>query len=273
MSTPLNPKRDMVIKEIVHTEGTYVRRLGVVVDMFMLPLQEKKILDEEMLKMQFGGLIIILEKHKVFLESITNADFSEIGRLFKEFSSELNVYEEYLVNFDIALTKRASLLMSNRKFANYVETVRSNPLCEGLGLESFLIAPVQRIPRYRLLLQELLKYTPEDHSDYVHISEAFASIREIASAHNEAIRRKDKLMEIMMQFDFRCRVNLIDGVERAIKREGILGKQCRRGIKDFTFWVFSDSVLYGEQQVYWINLYMTVRVYFIPSLPIYRSLE
>ena len=230
MSTPLNPKRDMVIKEMIHTEGTYVRRLGVVIDVFMLPLQEKKILDDEMLKMQFGGLMIILEKHKLFLESISNADFSIIGRLFKEFSSELNVYEEYLVNFDIALTKRASLLMSNRKFANFLETVRTNPLCEGQGLESFLIAPVQRIPRYRLLLQELLKYTPEDHSDFTDISEAFASIGEIASAHNEAIRRretKDKLMEIMMQFDFRCRVNLIDGVERAIKRDGVLGKQCR----------------------------------------------
>lgn len=26
--------------------------------------------------------------------------------------------------------------------------------------------PVQRIPRYKLLLTELLKHTPEDHPDY-----------------------------------------------------------------------------------------------------------
>jgi hypothetical protein len=33
-------------------------------------------------------------------------------------------------------------------------------------LDSVLILPVQRIPRYCLLLEQLLKYTWEDHCDF-----------------------------------------------------------------------------------------------------------
>jgi hypothetical protein len=32
-----------------------------------------------------------------------------------------------------------------------------NPRCNGLTLISFLIMPIQRIPRYELLLKELIK--------------------------------------------------------------------------------------------------------------------
>lgn len=229
----------------------------------MVPLQQQKILDDETLAYQFGSVSVIIEKHKQLYESLVDVDYDKVGLLFKEFSNELYVYEEYMVNFDPALTKRAALLMSNRKFANFVESARSHPDAAGLGIESFLIAPVQRIPRYRLLIQELIKYTDFEHPDYQNLHDAFEAVGDSASAHNEAIRRretKDKLMDIMMQFDNRSRVNLLDGVERTIVREGVLGKQCRRGIKDFTFWIFSDCILYGEQQIPGVGYYNSSRV-------------
>lgn len=40
----------------------------------------------------------------------------------------------------------------------------------GLSIESFLILPVQRIPRYVLLLQDLLKYTNATHQDFNNLS-------------------------------------------------------------------------------------------------------
>lgn len=259
---PKASKRDMVIKEMLMTEKTYVEKLTTIVDVFLIPLREKKIIDEEQLQLQFGCVEIIKEKHESLLERFEVLDFNEVGALFKSFIDDLVVYEDYLVNFDIALTKRAALLMSNRKFANYVETVRNENACKGQPLESYLIAPVQRIPRYRLLLEQVLKYTDTSHPDYQNIVDALEGVSQVAMAHNEAIRRretKDKLMDIMMRFDFRCRVNLLEG-ERTIIREGVLGKQCRRGIKDFTFWVFSDEILYGEQQIPGVGYYTSSRV-------------
>ena len=36
----------------------------------------------------------------------------------------------------------------------------------------YLIAPVERIPRYVLLLKDIIKKTPEDHPDYPQLVQA-----------------------------------------------------------------------------------------------------
>lgn len=59
----------------------------------------------------------------------------------------------------------------------WLETLNPNPRRaqvahspNGLGpdLQSLLIRPVQRIPRYTLLLKELLGKTPQDHVDHTY---------------------------------------------------------------------------------------------------------
>lgn len=48
--------------------------------------------------------------------------------------------------------------------------------------------PVQRIPRYVLLLEDLMKHTPADHSDMHHLQIALKTVQEIAITVNEAVR-------------------------------------------------------------------------------------
>lgn len=36
----------------------------------------------------------------------------------------------------------------------------------GRKLPSLLITPIQRVPRYKLLLQEVLQHTPNKHKEY-----------------------------------------------------------------------------------------------------------
>ena len=42
----------------------------------------------------------------------------------------------------------------------------TSALKKKMGLENLLIMPVQRLPRYNLLLRDLLKQTKDDHPDY-----------------------------------------------------------------------------------------------------------
>lgn len=46
-----------------------------------------------------------------------------------------------------------------------IQKAQNKPQCRKLDLKSFLIKPVQRICQYPLLLQELLKHTPDAHKD------------------------------------------------------------------------------------------------------------
>ena len=54
-----------------------------------------------------------------------------------------------------------------------------------------LLTKVQRIPRYKLLLEELLKATPPTHPDRKPTEEALEQIGKIAHTVNEAIKRRE----------------------------------------------------------------------------------
>jgi hypothetical protein len=73
----------------------------------------------------------------------------------------LRVYSLFLTNFSHAL-KLLDDLSQNTKWNAFLKSVQS----QGLGLQAYLLCPVQRIPRYKLLLQDMLKNTPVDHRDY-----------------------------------------------------------------------------------------------------------
>lgn len=58
-------------------------------------------------------------------------------------------------------------------------------------IESFLIMPVQRLPRIEMLLKDLLKHTDENHPDYFELSKAFEGISELTAFVNEKKREAE----------------------------------------------------------------------------------
>ena len=54
-------------------------------------------------------------------------------------------------------------------------------------LEAYLILPVQRIPRYELLLKDLLKHTSKYHRDYEFLEKSVKEIKQVATFVNEKL--------------------------------------------------------------------------------------
>jgi hypothetical protein len=63
-------------------------------------------------------------------------------------------------------------------------------------LDSLLLEPIQRVPRYELLLKDLLKHTPEDHVDYYAVNDALVLVQKIALDCNENIRRAENELRL-----------------------------------------------------------------------------
>ncbi|KAJ6236823.1 faciogenital dysplasia protein [Anaeramoeba flamelloides] len=63
-----------------------------------------------------------------------------------------------------------------------------DPKCKGQALQSLLIMPIQRLPRYVLLLGELTKKTLPTHPDYVSLKKAFDEIKLVTGEVNETKR-------------------------------------------------------------------------------------
>ena len=60
--------------------------------------------------------------------------------------------------------------------------------CRNLSLESFLIMPVQRVPRYVMLLADLLKNTFPEHPDHRDVQQALVKMKQVGDFINESKR-------------------------------------------------------------------------------------
>jgi hypothetical protein len=60
----------------------------------------------------------------------------------------------------------------------YLQTLEAVPAVRRRRqpLESYLILPVQRIPRYQMLLSDLVKHTSPEHPDYHNLLTAQAKV-------------------------------------------------------------------------------------------------
>jgi hypothetical protein len=249
LKTGENKKRGYVIQEIITTESTYLQRLKLAIECFIKPLKETRILSEEDVIKQFNFLEMIYSLHNTNSIDGSVSQNLKFIQLFDAIAQNVSCYSDYLINYEPAMQQRGHLLISNRRFAEFIEKVEKDPILQGQKVESLLILPVQRIPRYRLLLEQLLKYTEEDHTDFPIVKDALDKICTLAMYNNEAIRAREnmnKIMEIMMQIQPTNRVDLLEEKQRRFIKEGLLLRQCRRKDKGFQFWLFNDQLLYGE---------------------------
>jgi hypothetical protein len=117
----------------------------------------------------------------------------------------------------------------------------------GLGLQAFLVTPVQRIPRYKLLLEDMLKNTPTDHPDYENISNALILISQIAKSVNETIRNHEmmlKMIDIQKSLNGLNQNLLVPG--RKFLKSGKVQKISRRAHQPRQFFLFTDILVYAS---------------------------
>ncbi|KAG6831276.1 hypothetical protein H0H92_011786 [Tricholoma furcatifolium] len=105
-----------------------------------------------------------------------------------------------------AATGVPNLTSSQRKrIKSYLKRCRLNPRHSQLNLEGYLLLPVQRIPRYRLLLEELLRSTPPSHEyEDDPLERALAEILSLANNMNEG-KRESESRRKLVQWQARIR--------------------------------------------------------------------
>ena len=134
-----------------------------------------------------------------------------MGALFKTFVPFLKMYTQYVNNHEGASrTLNEMIVKKRKKFVPFCETAGADPRCKGNALQSLLIMPVQRVPRYKLLLQELIKNFEEDHPDHATLLSAYADTDKVAAHINEALRRQQNQADLMsLQAQFTHKVALV----------------------------------------------------------------
>ncbi|XP_034145619.1 guanine nucleotide exchange factor DBS isoform X4 [Esox lucius] len=181
--------RRHVMNELLETERAYVEELLCVLQGYAAemdnpamahlipgPLLNKK-------DVLFGNMPEIYQFHKrTFLRELeTYMEVPElVGQCFLERMGDLQIYEKYCQN----KPRSESLWRQCSDCAFFQECQKK--LEHKLGLDSYLLKPVQRITKYQLILKELLKYSKgcEGSED---LQEALSSILGILKAVNDSM--------------------------------------------------------------------------------------
>ena len=90
---------------------------------------------------------------------------------------KINVFAQKLWVRNVASLKSGTLIS-----AYIIKKELEQASGEGNPLPALIIMPIQRIPRYNLLLADLLKNTPRSHADREKISAALGTIQSINHA-------------------------------------------------------------------------------------------
>ncbi|XP_060600794.1 dynamin-binding protein-like isoform X2 [Ruditapes philippinarum] len=197
MKAERKEKRRKVIMELLQTEKDFLTSLNLIMETFQGPTAEKhKEVDVLMMCGNIEEVAEVSQKLLTKLEDATNGkDFSQqvIGESFVMLAEDMkNVYAPYCRNHDDVITL-IEKYNQNADIKAYLERLldRLREKHVVFDLEALLIKPVQRILKYPLLLNELLKSTEDEHPDKKEVMIAIKAMTDVASAINEYKRRKD----------------------------------------------------------------------------------
>jgi hypothetical protein len=249
-------RRTLIAQEILDTEASYVKNLAILVKKYQNPLlsalkSAAPILNEQEIRQIFSNVSILHSYNVMLLEGLNNrmsawSSKQLMGDVFLAMTAFFKSYSTYINNYESAHQITTQAMAKNIRFKRFAEQVRDNPICNDQDIDSLLIMPVQRMPRYAMLIRELIKYTDKDHPDYGNLDKALKNIEEVTAYLNEKKREA-----VFMQQLVEATKNIFGCKEELVQPARILLKELKASFsagkgkpKEGMLFLFNDALLY-----------------------------
>lgn len=257
-SKPQVDMRKHVTMTLLDTEQSYVESLRTLMQGYMQPLKQPEnslLCDPSLVDEIFDQIPELLEHHEQFLEQVRHCVQTwhaqqKVGALLvQSFSKDVlvNIYSAYIDNFLNAKDAVRVAKEARPAFLKFLEqSMRENK--EKQALSDLMIKPVQRIPRYELLVKDLLKHTPEDHPDHPLLLDAQRNIKQVAERINKGVKSAEEAerhARVLQEIEAH-----IEGMEdlqaplrRFLRQEMVTEVKAIGGKKDRSLFLFTDLIV------------------------------
>lgn len=165
------------------------------------------IVPESEVHRMFGNIITILRFNETLLAKLErrmknfDPESTLIGDIIITLVPFLAIYTDYCCNYPEGMSLIHKYKTENADFAAVLQQASAES--NGMDVQDFCITPVQRVPRYRLLLENLIKNTAEEHPDYANLTTAMQLVSDKASEINKKmtlVESQKKMMELHRRF-------------------------------------------------------------------------
>ncbi|NXX57331.1 ARHGB factor, partial [Scopus umbretta] len=194
--------RQEVINELFATEGSHLRILRVLDLLFYQRMKKESLLSREELALLFPNLPDLIEIHNSLSESMKK--LREEGPIIKEIGDLMlsrfdglakeeiqQVAADFCSYQSIALELIKTKQRKETRFQIFMQEAESNPQCRRLQLKDLIISEMQRLTKYPLLLENIIKHTEAGTSEHDKLCRARDQCRDILKYVNEAVKRAE----------------------------------------------------------------------------------
>ncbi|KAH7927342.1 CNH-domain-containing protein [Leucogyrophana mollusca] len=186
-------KRQEAINEVMYTERDFVRDMEYLRDVWINGLKDNDIIPAErrtdFLQQVFWNIHEIIAVNTRLRDALNKRQKSyavveRIGDILIDAVPHFGPFVSYGAHQLHGKYEFEKEKSSNPAFAAFVETTERLPESRKLELNGYLTKPTTRLARYPLLLEAVLKHTPEDNPDKATLSQVVVIVREFLAKVN-----------------------------------------------------------------------------------------
>ncbi|XP_023271104.1 rho guanine nucleotide exchange factor 11 isoform X2 [Seriola lalandi dorsalis] len=231
--SPREVDRQAVIYELFTTEVSHLRTLRVLDQVFFQKM--RSVLNSDELACIFPNLPQVYELHASLCEAMKKRretpivqDIGDVmlarfegaaGDEFQEQASQLCSQQSQ------ALELIKNKQRKDPRFAHIIQECEASPHCRRLQLKDLLVSEMQRLTKYPLLLDNIIKHTEAGSSDLPSLQRAQACCRGILQAVNEDVREtehRQRLSQYQRRLDAAPQFKSLDLTTKRMIHEGPL---------------------------------------------------
>ncbi|KAL6425700.1 hypothetical protein ACFW04_009654 [Cataglyphis niger] len=242
--------RSQAIQEILTTEVTYLQHLEILTEFFIQPILEKKLLNHPLLVTLLENIKTLYNVSGELVAGIKNNP-DNITEVFHKLAPFFKLYSIYAYDYTQVLNLLQASEENDPIFKKFIYDQETRPEVSR-KLSSLLITPVQRVPRYQLLVKEVLQHTPYRHREYRSLQACLVEIEKSAKHINTLIAQNEEMQKLLnLQKSIVTSINLVKP-GRILIKQGPLMRVSRRGNSAYKryFVLLNDTLLYckGEPE-------------------------
>uniref|UniRef100_A0A5F9DIE0 Vav guanine nucleotide exchange factor 3 n=1 Tax=Oryctolagus cuniculus TaxID=9986 RepID=A0A5F9DIE0_RABIT len=194
---PENDIRSCCLAEIKQTEEKYAETLESIEKYFMAPL--KRFLTTAEFDSVFINIPELVKVHRNLMQeihdSIVNKNDQNLYQVFINYKERLVIYGQYCSGVESAISSLDHISKTKEDVKLKLEECSKRANNGKFTLRDLLVVPMQRVLKYHLLLQELVKHTP-DPVEKANLKLALDAMKDLAQYVNEVKRDNETLREI-----------------------------------------------------------------------------
>ncbi|XP_021065403.1 FYVE, RhoGEF and PH domain-containing protein 4 isoform X3 [Mus pahari] len=263
-------KLHKIATELLLTERAYVSRLNLLDQVFYCKLLEEAnrgSFPAEMVNKIFSNISSINAFHSKFLLPELEKRMQEwettprIGDILQKLAPFLKMYGEYVKGFDNAVELVKNMTERVPQFKSVTEEIQKQKICGSLTLQHHMLEPIQRIPRYEMLLKDYLKKLSPDSPDWNDAKKSLEIISTAASHSNSAIRKMENLKKLLEIYEMLGEEEDIVNPSNELIKEGQILKLAARNTsaQERYLFLFNNMLLYCVPRFSLVGSKFTVR--------------